>query len=882
MGVRESAHRASVLNQKHTTETRRHGGWPGEAARRIAVVVFAVGLAGCADLFRDPFADVDFNDIKFDIGDIDPTIGKGVGESCSSGSSIPECRFGLDCTNGTCQPTPDGIENRPCILTAECADGLYCSVAGVCRPAGTGTAGATCASAGDCRRGLVCQSIGFTGTCVEAGLADIDEACEATPDCRAGLVCDEAGACGAGSPTFGLKPWEGVACEGEDFVGAARVHFEVPRGVPAADGDFFRLPFPNDIRMKGGRLDLAGFPTPGPGVVGFDPVDRVARAAEAVQRGFSMNPAVLFRLSRGFDLGTVWADGIPNPPPGQPTLYFVNIDKDSPQYGWTPDYGYFVTDGGGKYICPRFIAVHPAWYAPLLPDTTYAVILADGIATGDGTKFQADSDMVAMLSEAAPEGDATLRLAWDAYAPLRAYLADDAPVSSSRVIAAAVFTTQKVNDVLPAIREAIKATTPPKPTSIVRCAAGTTSPCDDGLTGDKHVRGCFGESELAHELHMKVSLPKVQAGTRPYLRPEDGGDLMFAGGKPALQGTEEVCVSLTVPKNVAMPAAGWPLAIYGHGTGGTFRSSVRDAGLALADVTVPATTHPPAPETRLGVAVLGWDGPMHGDRRGVELDPEGLFYNFANPRAARGNLYQGAADVFALVHAFKGLEIPAGESPTGSRIAFDATRLMYVGHSQGATTGPLATPYEPDLRAVVWSGAGGGLVLSLLSKKSPVDIPLAAAVGLQELNGTVPAELSDTHPALGLIQGLFDPLDPLNHARYATYERNAAHPPQHLLHVYGLGDTYTPPSTIESFARAMRLPIAAPVLKNLGSAFPVVQPPLRDNLELPGGRATVALVQVQPVDYDGHFVLFRDATMIRRFAQWVGFFARDGVPVLVQ
>ncbi|HRE03587.1 MAG TPA: hypothetical protein PLV68_19985, partial [Ilumatobacteraceae bacterium] len=82
-----------------------------------------------------------------------------------------------------------------------------------------------------------------------------------------------------------------------------------------------------------------------------------------------------------------------------------------------------------------------------------------------------------------------------------------------------------------------------------------------------------------------------------------------------------------------------------------------------------------------------------------------------------------------------------------------------------------------------------------------------------------------------------------------------AHPPQHLLHVYGLGDTYTPPSTIESFARAMRLPIAAPVLKNLGTAFPVVQPPLRDNLELPGGRVTVALVQVQPTDYDGHFVL---------------------------
>jgi hypothetical protein len=408
------------------------------------------------------------------------------------------------------------------------------------------------------------------------------------------------------------------------------------------------------------------------------------------------------------------------------------------------------------------------------------------------------------------------------------------------------------------------------------------SPCDDGLTGEDHVRGCFEESATFHELHMKVAIPKVQAGTRPYLRLEDGGDLVFdPSGAPIPQGTEDVCVSLTIPKNVPMPTSGWPLAIYGHGTGGTFRSSVRDAGAPLADIAVAATTDPVVAAARVGVAVMGWDGPMHGARRNSQLDPDGLFYNFANPRAARGNLYQGAADLFALVRAAKSWDIPANLSPTGERITFDATRMLYIGHSQGATTGPLATPFEPDLRSVIWSGAGAGLVLSLLSKKSPVDVPLAAAVGLQELNGNVPAELSDTHPALGLIQGLFDPLDPLNHARRATVGRDATHPLQHILHIYGLGDTYTPPSTIETFARAMQLPIAAPVLKNLGTAFPIVQPPVRENMDVPGGKITAALVQVQPDGYDGHFVLFRDATMGRRFQQWVGTFVRDGVPTLV-
>lgn len=859
--------------------------------RLLVALVLALPLAaGCADLFKDPFADVDFRDIRFDIGDVDPTTGRGVGEACSASSVIPECRFGLRCTDGTCQPPGDTQQNRPCILTAECGPDLYCGLAGVCLPAGSATAGQTCGSSGDCARGLVCLSLGFSGTCVDAGANDIGAACAATPDCLAGLACRADNTCGAGSPTFGLKPWPGVTCEPEDPTGPARIHFEVPRpaapsdaGPTDVDGDFFRLPFPNDIRKKDGRLDLSGFPTPGPGVVGFDPVDRVARAAEAVQKGFSNSPAILFRLSRNFDLGTVWANGIANPPPGEATLYFVNIDPDSPQHGWTPDFAYLVTDGGSRYVCPRYIAVHPAWYSPLLPETTYAVILADGIATGDGTRFGADTDMLAMLAATAPT-DPVLAAAHTAYAPLRAFLASDkAPLPASRVIAAAVFTTQNVTDPLPALREVIRAAPAAQPTALTRCVANTTSPCDDGLTGDKHVRGCFGEHDSAHELHLKVTIPKVQAGTRPYLRPADGGDLVFApDGRPILQGSEEVCVSLTIPKNVPMPASGWPLAIYGHGTGGTFRSSVRDAGLPLADIAVPASTEPEAPAARVGVAVLGWDGPMHGDRRGSELDPDGLFYNFANPRAARGNLYQGAADLFALVHAVSTWDIPAAQSPTGERIAIDPTRLLYVGHSQGATTGPLATPYEPALRSVVWSGAGGGLVLSLLAKKSPVDVPVAAAIGLQELNANLtPAELNDLHPALTLIQGLFDPVDPLNHASRGTFSRPAEFPPQHVLHVYGLGDTYTPPSTIETFARAMGLPIAAPVIKNLGPAFSTVAPPVRENLDLPGGKTTAVLVQVQPNGYDGHFVLFRDADMIRRFQQWVGTFVRDGAPTLV-
>ena len=838
--------------------------------------------AGCGDFFKDQFSDLSFSDISFEIRPdtfFDPTMGKGVGEACTDGALLPECRYGLRCVDSACKAVGDTQVNRPCILTEECADGSYCSFFGLCTAAGTKPVGGGCGTSADCVRGLVCESFGFSGSCAVAGQGDLEAPCAGLKDCLAGLSCGESGVCAPGSPTFGLKLWAGSTCTPEDKEGPARIHFEVPRAeIPQLDdSDFFRLPFPNDIRMKNGTVDLTGFPTPGPGVVGFDPVRRIMDAAQKFQKGFSTEPGIIFRLSRGFQLGSIWAAGISDPPPGEPTMYFVNITPTSPQYRWTPDFGYFVTDGGSHYVCPRYLGVHPSWNTPLLPKTTYAVILAKGIKTTDGTEFAADADFTAMLGGTRPE-NADLAAAWDKYATLRAFLADpQSPVAAQRVIAATVFTTQPVDDVLPKVREAIQAGAMPAPENLTLCAAGTQSPCDDGLTGEAHVRGCFAESAEAFELHFKIPLPIVQKGTRPYLTPELGGDLVIdASGNVTLQGSEDVCVALTIPKKVAMPANGWPLAIYGHGTGGSFRSAVADAGIPLANVTPEDAGGGPA----VGMAVLGWDGPMHGARRGADLDPEGLFYNFANPLAARGNHIQGAADVFALVRAMSVLNIAAAASPTGSAIKFDTSRIAYVGHSQGATTGPLATPYEPGIRAVVWSGAGAGLVLSLLAKKSPVDAPRAVAVALQEIADGEPAELSDLHPALGLIQGVFDSVDPLNHARLQLVEPRPGMPIQHVLLVEGMGDSYTPNRTAETFARVLRVqqaPTVIAVLAGLGTA----EAPAKENVQTPLGPATGVLVQGQPDGYDGHFVMFRNEAVKRQYRQWLGTFARDGVPVLV-
>ena len=99
-----------------------------------------------------------------------------------------------------------------------------------------------------------------------------------------------------------------------------------------------------------------------------------------------------------------------------------------------------------------------------------------------------------------------------------------------------------------------------------------------------------------------------------------GEDDALSDEMRALLGRERVAVG-------PMPAGGWPLVVYAHGTGGDARSFISDGtGRALA---------------MQGLAVFGFDQIFNGDRAvgGAALAEE-QFFNFANPKAARGNAIQ--------------------------------------------------------------------------------------------------------------------------------------------------------------------------------------------------------------------------------------------------
>jgi hypothetical protein len=760
--------------------------------------------------------------------------GLGIGEACTT---VDTCRAGLSCVADACALGHSLADGDHCVLSGECQDGLVC-VLGACTQAGSSVAGETCSSDADCASGLRCAFVGLSLQCVTEGDTDLGGACQVGTDCLGGLMCLDAQCQVAppGVPTFGPLPsYAGVDCEPASTTDI-RAYFEVPGADGALLGDFFRLPFPNDIRMVDGHPDLADFPTPGPGPTGVDMVRRYADAVSADADGWSAYPTVFFRFSGEIDF-----DSFRSGSGFAPT--WVDVTATATEYGWNAGNYYGWSPSDGKYICNNWMAIRRPRGFPLLPGHTYAVWLDTRSRTAGGAAIQRSPQFEAMLADQTPT-DAALAAAHAKYAPLRAYLADTPmdPPPADQILNAAVFTVGHVRDPMQAVADAVNGAMIPTARSWVKCAAGVTSPCPQA-DGD---RACGPGTDLFDEYHALVQLPVFQQGTAPY---QDAGGNVDPTATPRL---EEVCMALTVPKGT-MPTTGWPLVVYAHGTGGSFRAHVDD-GIAVALSQAATATGQAVP-----FAVLGIDQVEHGPRRGSSTaSPNDLYANYTNPDAARGNPLQGAADQIALARLVVGLDVTVD----GTRILVDPAAIVYLGHSQGATEGSLALPYVDTYRAAVLSGNGASLMHALLGKTSPVNVATAVAFVLGDVAGDGSLPGGDTHPVLGLLQHWMDAADPLNFGQLIGRAPLTGHASKHVFQTYGIGDTYSPPATLDTFAVASGLEEAAadasvtsPVDIVGLTALPV---PVSGNVTVDTLPITLVVRQyAPPAGRDGHFVLYR-------------------------
>lgn len=788
--------------------------------------VALVYLCGCSGISEGP-----------------PKVRKGVGVECKSDD---DCRNNLVCSKNKCKPCECVKSGDPCELTGECKENLFCNYKRVCAASGDGAEGDSCESTEDCQKGLVCSLEGLARICAELGDSDIGKSCETTSDCLAGLTCanapgsnnttDESDAqlqcLSLPSPVDLVLPglWEGVKCEQNDDPPTA--YFVVP-SKSEEQADFYRLPFPNDIRRTAGGIDLSGHPVP---PTQFAPhLNQLITATAEDVSGFALTPAIIFRFSEYFQ-ENVDIDQY---------VQIVDITPGSPTYDEGHSRHWASSESDTNYLCGTWLALAPAVGEPLRANTTYAAYITTDLRARGGTAYARSADLDAMLSDTEPTEE-RLASAYQAYSPLRNWILDT-NTDPNTLLNVAVFTTQDPEEQISGLQSAIQGLATPTVSRLDACSPEASSLCSD----DSDERNCGASAADYVELHGRISLPIFQRGTAPYLEPEDGGDIEFNGqGIAQVARTEDVCFALTVP-TTEPPETGYPLLIYAHGTGGNFTAAV-SKGIAanIARGNVSGDT--------VRAASMTIDLPQHGTRKGgSERSSAELFFNILNPRAARDNVLQGAADLLSLVRWAKSYTVAAGDSPTGAEIRFDSSRIGLWGHSQGATHASLMLPYEPDVVAAVLTGHGGHLTSSLLTKSSPMDIAAALPYALMDANKQGELRGGNLHPMLALIQTLFERADPLNFAyRIKEEPWSGASDSHHLFMVYGLNDTYSPKATQRAYAVAADLPLVKPELEDIDmNRIERVDAPLFDNVDFGDTLRTIGFRQYRPTaGQDGHFV----------------------------
>src|SRR3989475_129905 len=199
-------------------------------------------------------------------------------------------------------------------------------------------------------------------------------------------------------------------------------------------------------------------------------------------------------------------------------------------------------------------------------------------------------------------------------------------------------------------------------------------------------------------------------------------------GGPVVQGTNTLYFNLFVPAGSA-PAAGWPVAIFGHG----FTDSKQGAPVVVAST---LAAHGIA---TIAINVVGHGGGAAGmlnilsptfvpigsvpdGGRGFDQNGDGNIDSTEGSSAVGANaivgnrdgLRQTVADLMQLVHILKTSGIPG----------LDGNRIYYAGQSFGGIYGVKFLAVEPDVRAGVPNGPGGAIIE--IPRLSPSFRPLVA------------------------------------------------------------------------------------------------------------------------------------------------------------
>jgi hypothetical protein len=640
---------------------------------------------------------------------------------------------------------------------------------------------------------------------------------------------------------------------------------------------FFDFPYPSDLRLSAdGSPDVASFPDPGgvPILVGL-------KRGASQRKGFPVVPVGYFKLTAKpapLDPETVLNGGVRAP------LFLIDVDPTSPNRGDVfPVVGQ--TPNPDAYVPENLVAIAARPGIVLSPKRKYAFVVTRSLAleeennkNGNRRELDPPAALSAMARGETPAGakGAALR---DSYAPLWETL-DKVSVARTDVVAATVFTTGDVVADTSAIGTKVLATTQSDMTGFTFEAATSTD-----ATPFCHVRA-------------SITLPQFQKGEAPFNT--EGLFDFGADGTPIKQRDELISVSLALPKS-AMPAGGYPLIVYYHGSGGVSREVI-DGGDPPVAGTIATEHWPAAILSRRGFAVASAALPLSPER--VKTAKAFDYVNVNNMIATRDTFRQGIIESRLFLSALERVRIPpsviaACTTTTGSTgstgptlpVGEDAYRFRPAPHAQGQSMGAMYTNLisatDERIKLAVPTGAGGYWTYFILRTNK-----IPGAAGLLSLILKTTEKLTFLHPAVHIAETALEPIDPMVSAPRIGHDPLPGHPSRPVYVPVGKDDSYFPEAVFDAMAVAYRHPRVGDVmwptmdqaLSLVGVATPTAYP-VKANahaLAAAGGATfTSAVVQyTNPGGGDGHAIYRRVDAVMHQYGCFHETFYKTGMAVV--
>lgn len=607
-----------------------------------------------------------------------------------------------------------------------------------------------------------------------------------------------------------------------------------------------QAPFPSDLFVRDGRIGpIAGIEELAPLAVD------VLNAQLGALDGFGLRPVIELPVAGPLDVATLPARSADAAAP----LFVINVEEGSPGFGEVVAYDWRMDADGSR------IRGAIARGQVLREQTRYAAVLTEGVR-GVGGRLGASVGFEALRTsapEALPAHFRSTRAALDAVGAL---------TGRSDVVSLAVFTTQDARGPVHAAREQLESM--PVPTlafpdpTVIFTGEERLSALLGTPPRDEQGRARLGWGQPAGLAHDGVAAVGTGVLTGVTFRRaelegnaadslESGTWELDAARAPRVQGPASFKVSFAIPSG-PMPAAGFPLAIFGHGLGAgrhqmlAFIETFAKNGYATVAIDADGfgSRFVDKDEQNDVARILGegYGGTHQGPDGFGDVDGPvtsyGLFHDFVNISAMRDQMRQSVIDLSQVVRALKDPALDLSPLLPGARL--DGAHVVYLGESYGGVLGGTFAAVERDVSLYVLDVPGGG-ILDYAAANAPklrpfLELFLPSAYGSIE-----PLDRFSTLLSLG--SALLDGADPITFAPHVLRDRASLAgtplPPRHVLLLEAVNDEIMANGATTALALAMGVPILGPSYDS-DARFAVVEGEARGNLE----GQTAVLIQQSP------------------------------------